>query len=644
VLRLHAVKIDRLKAKANLVRYGRALSISVSAILLRLWLEPYLGNSGFAIFLAAILITAWIGGLGPSLIGQTLILVATGVWFSPASRTFGEQSVLRAILNIVAFYGVGTIVALLSDAYRQARNRERAQREEVLAQREQLRATLTCMGDGVLVADADSRVVLINPVAERLTGWTVEESNGKLLRDVLLICDETSEAPLDDPSEYLQRASPATTGLPLVLINKRGQRIPLALNSSQFRDADGRVVGQVMVMRDETERRHAERILREADRRKDEFLATLAHELRNPLAPICAGLDLMKMPGQDPDSLNEVRAIMERQTKHMVRLIDDLLDVSRITRGRLELRKCPVLLSDVVQNAVEATRPLLEESGHRLEICLPERPILLSADPNRVTQVLSNLLNNAAKYTLPGGRIGLTAELHDRDVTITVSDTGIGIPADKLQFVFEMFAQVNGNAERGHTGLGIGLTLVKRLVELHGGTVAVESSGRNRGCKFQIRLPAAQTALASLSPTEHVTPPQAPSETRRVLVVDDNADALETLARMVRLLGHEVCTAADGVEAVDAVDCFEPDIVLMDLGMPNLNGYEAARQIRGRPDGFKGLLVATTGWGQDEDKRRAREAGFDEHLIKPVDVAVIKRILENSSNVQRKNSDLVRLA
>jgi CheY-like chemotaxis protein/nitrogen-specific signal transduction histidine kinase len=393
---------------------------------------------------------------------------------------------------------------------------------------------------------------------------------------------------------------------------------------------DGIATGTVVVFRDESDRRRAQVALQDADRRKDEFLATLAHELRNPLAPICMGLDLLRLSGNDPQTAEEVRGMMQRQAQHMVRLIDDLLDVSRITRGNLELRCEQVQLADIVRDAVAATRPLLEASKHELKIQLPNQPVLLDADASRLTQVLTNLLNNALKYTPPLGRIELTAANIDGVLTVAVSDSGIGIPHDKIGRVFEMFTQIHEGRESGHTGLGIGLALVKRLVEMHGGSVDVHSPGQNLGTTFVVRLPASSAPANEGNGPAESAREVPPTSTRKILVVDDNVDAVESLSRLVAKLGNEVSRAHDGLKALEVGRTFHPDVVLMDLGMPNLNGYEAARRMRQEPWGRDVLLIAMTGWGQDDDRRRTSEAGFDHHLVKPVELAALRRALDGS--------------
>jgi CheY-like chemotaxis protein len=285
------------------------------------------------------------------------------------------------------------------------------------------------------------------------------------------------------------------------------------------------------------------------------------------------------------------------------------------------------VLGDIVRNAVEAARPLIEEAQHELNVRLPDKHLLVYADANRLTQVLTNLLNNAAKYTPRQGRIELTVEGTTTEAIVTVSDSGIGIPADKLDRVFEMFAQINNGSEYGHTGLGIGLTLVKRLVEMHGGSVEVQSGGRNLGTTFQVRLPVLPVASSPTDGARSIGRASPSAAKRRVLVVDDNADALESLSRLVNLMGNDVRQAHDGLEAIDVARSFRPDIVLMDLGMPNLNGYEAARRMRQEPWARDVSLVATTGWGQEEDRRRTAEAGFDRHLVKPIEITSLREVL-----------------
>jgi PAS domain S-box-containing protein len=395
---------------------------------------------------------------------------------------------------------------------------------------------------------------------------------------------------------------------------------------------DGRFLGYIGSVFDITDRKKVEEALRasqgallEADRRKDEFLALLAHELRNPLAPIRTGLELMRLAGDDRSVVEEVRLTLDRQSHQMVRLIDDLLDVSRITRGTVELRKGRVELAQVLESAVETARPVVEELGHTLNIRLPQRPVVLEADGTRLAQVVSNLLNNAAKYMPRGGSIDLSAERHGTTAVISVKDCGIGIPPEMLDRIFDMFIQVDDSLERTHGGLGIGLTLVKRLVEMHGGTVEARSDGPDRGSEFIVRLPIVLGPLRESSDAngEGV----ASAGRRRILVVDDNENAAQMLGMLLKALGNEVRTAFDGLAALEMAAQFRPDVVLLDIGMPKLDGYETARRMRQEPWGRTMILAALTGWGQEEDKRRTREAGFDHHFVKPVEPAILQKFL-----------------
>ena len=367
--------------------------------------------------------------------------------------------------------------------------------------------------------------------------------------------------------------------------------------------------------------------LREQDRRKDEFLALLAHELRNPLAPLRNGLQVLRLASWDAEAVSEARAMMERQLAHMVRLIDDLLDIARINSNKMELRRARVLLADVVSNAVEAARPAIEAGGHELTVSLPPDPVCLDADLTRLAQVFTNLLTNSAKYTEPGGRIWLTAVRLGAQAVVSIRDTGIGIPAASIPRIFDMFSQLDRNIERATGGLGIGLALVKGLVEMHGGTVSVESEGEGKGSTFTVRLPALGDALPEPSGTPSSTEPVRSQPTRRVLVVDDNRDSADSMAKLLKVLGNEVRTAHDGIEAVNVAEEFRPEVILMDVGMPRLNGYEATRRIRERPWGRSVIIIALTGWGQEGDRVQSRAAGCNGHLVKPVDLANLDKVL-----------------
>ncbi|WP_205678810.1 ATP-binding protein [Aquisphaera insulae] len=388
--------------------------------------------------------------------------------------------------------------------------------------------------------------------------------------------------------------------------------------------AGGEVEAVAGTTRDVTERKEMEQELRDHDRKKDDFIALLAHELRNPLAPIRNGLNVLRLAGAESAVARETREMMERQLTHMVRLIDDLLDISRINRNKMELRLSRVPLAEALKDALEAARPFIDAEGHTLTVSVPDRPIYVEADLTRLAQVFGNLLTNSAKYTRRGGNIHLTVERRGEVASISVSDDGIGIPAASQAHIFDMFSQVDRSVERATGGLGIGLALVKGLVEMHGGKVAAQSDGEGMGSTFTITLPIAAEPAA---PKARQPSGQAAIR-RRVLVVDDSRDGAVSLARMLRLMGHDVRTANDGIEGVEAAREFRPEVILMDLGMPLLNGLDATRRIRGQDWGRDIVIIALTGWGQEGDKERSRDAGCDGHLVKPVDFDELRKLLE----------------
>jgi signal transduction histidine kinase/CheY-like chemotaxis protein len=371
--------------------------------------------------------------------------------------------------------------------------------------------------------------------------------------------------------------------------------------------------------------------LGDANRLKDEFLATLAHELRNPLAPIKTALDLLKMAPDDREVSTAAREVMERQLVQVVRLIDDLLDLSRVSRGLIELRRVRVPLARLLEDAVETSRPVIELAGHVLVATAPDPEIELEADPTRLIQVFTNLLNNAAKFTPRGGRIELSCSQDGRDIVVSVRDNGIGISPMMLERVFEMFAQVGRSHAQTSGGLGIGLTLVRRLVEMHGGQVAARSGGPNAGSEFLVRLPIALEHRAEPSAPPAIAAPAALSRRRRILIADDNADAAESLVLMLGMAGHETRMARDGDEALAIAREFQPDTLVLDIAMPGLSGHELARRIRAEAWGRTVLLIAASGWGQAADKERSKAAGFDHHLVKPVAFDALEKLLRESA-------------
>ncbi len=392
---------------------------------------------------------------------------------------------------------------------------------------------------------------------------------------------------------------------------------------------------------------HVERVrsteaLREADQRKTEFLAALAHELRNPLAPIQTGLDILRIAA-DPVAIEKTRGMMERQLRHLVHLVDDLLDMARITSGKIELRKEHVDLKDIVTSAIEASLPFIEAGRHDFSVRIPEERIVLNVDPTRISQVISNLLNNAAKYTPAIGRITLAAQHNAREVEITVSDTGIGIPKDRLEDVFEMFAQVGGATGRAQGGLGIGLTIVSTMVKLHGGTITVASGGPGKGSDFVVRLPLhIDDMRSSDSMAGGSTGQSAQTANLKVLVIDDNEDAAETLGTLLSLDGHDTRMVNNGRRALEVASAFMPDMIFLDIGMPDMNGYEIIAALRKMDAAKLAVIVALTGWGTESDRQQTREAGFDYHLTKPAsyeDVQAVIRLAGMPSHRSRHSGD-----
>ncbi len=508
------------------------------------------------------------------------------------------------------------------------------------------------MQQGALTLSDDGTIAYCNRRFADLVGKPLERMMGVAFGDFL---------PLDAQILYehlLRQGRAGSSQGEIDVRNADGALVPVFLTLNSLPPDCGAAIG--VLVTDLTTQRHHEKLnaaveaLKESDRRKNEFLAMLAHELRNPLAPIRNALQILRhttaqeRQHSSDDFVHSATAMMERQVDQMVRLVDDLLDVSRISRGKIELRLGRIELSSVVHQAVEAARSQYESMNHELTITLPSRPIYLDADPARLAQVVGNLLNNACKFTDNGGRIELVVSVEESGeqedsslltthhfplATIRVRDNGIGIDADQLPRVFEMFMQVDTSLERSVSGLGIGLTLVKSLVEMHGGRVEVHSDGAGLGTEFAVRLPIVsdewRVASGEKGDSSSLATRHSPLATspRRILVVDDNRDSASTLAMLLKLTGNETLTAYDGVEALQAAEKFQPDIILLDIGLPKLNGYEVCRRIREQPWGENIVLVALTGWGQEEDRQKSKDAGFNAHMVKPVDLAALTKLL-----------------
>ena len=537
-----------------------------------------------------------------------------------AARTAVVTTVVALVIGLA-------LVALVVWLF--ARNlaiRQRA--SEVLhAERERFRTTLTSIGDAVMVADAQGRVTLLNPVAEALTGWDAD-ALGQPVEAVFRILNEATREPVENPvGKVLREGAVVGLGNHTVLIGRDGRERPIDDSGAPIRDGRGRVVGVVLVFRDITERRAAEQRLHENDRRKDEFLAMLAHELRNPLAPIRNAAHTLTLLGQPDERLRWVSGVIERQVGLITRLVDDLLDVSRITSGKITLQRERVPVAAVIAQAVETARPAAESRHENLAVEVAADVGVVEGDSARLVQAVGNLLDNAIKYSEDGGQVRLTAHADAQEVVIVVRDEGVGIDAELLPHVFDLFIQADRSLERRQGGLGIGLTLVRRLVEMHGGRVEVASEGAGRGSEFTIRLP--RLAVDAPAPAAaRAAAREAPSgPARRVLVVDDQPDSTDSLALLLRLHGHEVSTAADGPGAVDEFLRSKPEVVFLDLGLPGMSGYDVARRLRAMPEGRDVRLVAVTGYGTEADRERTRAAGFDLHLAKPVDPHAVEALL-----------------
>lgn len=492
---------------------------------------------------------------------------------------------------------------------------------------------LSNMRDFVTVVDREGRFLYANHHLLSVWERTLDEVVGKT-RLELGYEEEHHEQHMREIAQILATRQPVRGEVAYTAAN--GQYGVYDYIFAPVMGPDGEVESIVSTSRNITERKRAEETLQEADRQKNAFIAQLAHELRNPLAPIRNASHVFRMSkSAEPDVL-WAGDVIDRQIDHLTRLIDDLLDISRISRNKLELRRQRILLHDVVQGAIEISRPAIDQNGHSLSVKLSPEPVYMLADMARLTQVLMNLLINAAKYTKHGGNIELSAAREGNEAVMRVKDNGIGIEPAMLPRVFEMFFQVDASMERSQGGLGIGLSLVKSVVDLHGGSVEARSDGPGSGSEFIVRIPAI-IATASLAVDAKKTDSNARSGVRRrVLVVDDNRDSAESLAIFLELGGHEVRTASDGIEALDLAENFRPDVLLLDLGMPKLNGYEVCRRIRQQDWGKRVLIIAQTGWGQEDDKRRTREAGFDEHLVKPVDPVQVATLVAEGRKPQER--------
>jgi PAS domain S-box-containing protein len=516
---------------------------------------------------------------------------------------------------------------------RQLEEELRSRLQEVADAEERIRSVVDNVVDGIITIDEQAVIHTFNPAAERIFGCTRDEAIG---RNVKMLMPEPDRGRHDDyVADYLTtgHAKIIGTGREVVGRRKDGALFPMELAISEFRIGTARYF--TGIVRDITERKRLQNELHQkleqlavADQRKDQFIGLLGHELRNPLAPVRNGLQILRRSTPAADRVSTIIDMMDRQVGHMVRLIDDLLDISRITSGKITLRRETVDLREVVQQAIDAVGPDIADKAQQLEKDLPQMPLIAYVDPVRIAQVVNNLLNNASKFSERGQCIRLTLERHAEHATIRVKDEGAGVPRDKLDEIFEIFVQVDPSFERRRSGLGIGLTLVKSLVELHGGSVSSSSAGVGKGATFDIRLPATASERAPDTPA-------ASSELtyahRRVLVVDDNKDAADTLSALLRMLGHEVATAYDGMSGMREAARMQPNAILCDIGMPGMSGFDVARRIRSSDPAHRITLIAVTGYGHPDAVRDAHAAGFDLHLVKPVDLNELTAMLKTIS-------------
>lgn len=629
-------------AKSSKSAYLVAVITTAFVLLLRFALSGILGDAAlFFPFVIAITISAWYGGLKAGLVATFLSAIAAVYFFVPPYYTLRIEDA-KIAATLVFFVIASVTISLVCDALHAARRRvelsEAAAMQHLSDLERRDRALRDAQDQLHMITDSMSALVTrctrdlkYSWVSRPYADWLKqprEKIVGAAISDVI---GRTAFAALRPYYESVLRGETVRLEQEVDFLSLGPRWINAVYTPTM--GSDGVPDGWVGVVIDIDAQKRSEAALRATDRRKDNFLAILAHELRNPLAPLRSSLAILKQPTADPTVAHQARNIMERQLSHMVRLVDDLLDLSRINSDKLELQKQPVLLTDVVSQAVETVRPLIIDANHELIIELPKESIQLNADTVRLSQAFANLLNNACKFTQSGGRISLSSVCEDGHVLVTIRDNGQGIPADLNTNIFEMFTQGNQNIERQHGGLGIGLALVKRLVEMHDGEVSARSNPDGPGSEFVVRLPLSLDKSAKESNTLNAS--GVPIKPLQVLVVDDNVDTAESLCLFVQMAGNIARTANDGEEALNLANQFKPDVVLLDVGLPKLNGYDVAKAIRQQEWGRRTMLIAITGWGQVEDKARSREAGFDHHLVKPIDPeTLITLIKENGGSLQ----------
>ena len=633
----------RWTAKSPMSGYLVAIAATLTVLLLRLILSPLLGDSAYFFpFVIAVTLSAWYGGLKPGLLSTVLGSIFAVYFFVPPFYSFRITDP-RIGTGLILFFASSVVISLVCDALHKALRRVELSEAEAVQHIKAIEKRDQALRDAQeqLHVITDSMSALVTRCTPDLKYKWVSKPYADWLR---ISRDEVVGAPIEEvvgPKAfsvvlpYYQRVLNGETVRLEIEIDYRtiGHRWVNAVYTPTF-GSDGKPNGWVGVVVDIDAQKRSEEALRITDKRKDRFLAVLAHELRNPLAPMRNALEILKRSDATSPVNGQARTTMERQLSHMVRLVDDLLDLSRINSDKLELQKQPVALSEVISQAVETVRPMIAEAGHELAIDLPQELMQLNADTVRLSQAFSNLLNNACKYTNPGGRISLTATRENGHVVVVISDNGVGIPPDLSPKIFEMFTQANNTMERQHGGLGIGLALVKRLVEMHDGEVTAGANPVGPGSEFRVTLPLLAASKTVEQPINASTISSAGDASLHVLVVDDNKDSAESLSLLLQLLGNNVSSAYDGEQALEMAKELKPDVVLLDIGLPKLNGYDVAKQIRLESWGRSPILIAITGWGQAEDKALSRDAGFDHHLVKPVDPDALLKLIEKRKAAQ----------
>jgi PAS domain S-box-containing protein len=575
-------------------------------------------------FVIPVVWAGWIGGALPALFATALSCAVGVALLMPTTASAQLVETLDSV-RVAMFIAFGLAASALFEQFRRARTLSLAHAERVRENEERLRLALDAANVGSWEWKLKTDEMFWSPETYALLGIPPSRAATRELFESVFEAEERArhrnaiEEALATGHYECDLRLPHPDGPP-------GAYRYLSARGRVLKDERGREERLLGVAGDVTERRRAEESLLEADRRKDEFLAMLAHELRNPLAPIRNAVHVQKLRAPLDPELVWSRDVIDRQVQQMGRLLDDLLDVSRISRNKLALRLERVTLADVIASAIETSRPGIKDAGHELALRLPESHVWLDADPTRLSQVFSNLLNNAAKFMPEGGHIFVTAERQGRVIEVRVRDRGAGIPPELLPRIFDTFTQATPASAFSREGLGIGLSLARGLVELHGGTIEAQSAGLGCGAELIVRLPVASAPRSiERPPVFSLSSVKGPS--RRVLVADDVDDSAESLALVLRRMGHEVEVARDGESAIEAVRSFAPDVVLLDIGMPRVDGYEVCRRLRAEPGGKSLHLIAITGWGQEEDRRRSQEAGFDRHLVKPVDPAELAALI-----------------